>query len=71
MYSSDKNINVMTLLNYDFAISSNWFYKSFMVFHSDKSSFMLFGVKDELQIDLVSNNVTIESSKEEKALGIK
>ena len=32
---------------------------------------MLFGVKDKLQIDLVSNNVTIESSKEEKALGIK
>ena len=31
---------------------------------------MLFGVKDELQTDLVSNNVTIRNSKEEKGQGI-
>ena len=35
-----------------------------------KYSFMLFGVKDELQKDLVSNNVKIKNSKEEKVLGI-
>ena len=31
---------------------------------------MLFGVKDELQTDLVSNNVTIKNSKEGKVMGI-
>ena len=31
---------------------------------------MLFGVKDELQTDLVSNNVPARNSKEEKVLGI-
>ena len=46
------------------------FYKNFMVLNPDKCYFMLFGVKDELQTDLVSNNVTTKNSKEEKALGI-
>ena len=32
--------------------------------------FLLIAVKDEFQIDRVSNNVTIENSKEEKLLGI-
>ena len=31
---------------------------------------MLFGVKDKLQTDLVSNNVTIKNSKNEKVLEI-
>ena len=41
-----------------------------MVLDPDTCSFMLFCVKDELQTDLVSNNVTIRNSKEEKVLGI-
>ena len=41
-----------------------------MVLSTDKCSFMLFGVKDELQTDLVSNSVTIKSSKEKNELGI-
>ena len=32
--------------------------------------FLLIAVKDEFQTDRVSNNVTIENSKEEKLLGI-
>ena len=31
---------------------------------------MLFGVKDELQTDLVSSNITVKNSKEENVLGI-
>ena len=31
---------------------------------------MLFGIKDELQTEIVSNNVTIKNSKEEKVLGV-
>ena len=41
-----------------------------MVLDPDICSFMLFCVKDELQTDLVSNNVTIRNSKEEKVMGI-
>ena len=71
MYSSDKNIkNIMTSLNHDFAILSNWFYKNFIVVNPDKSFFLLIAVKDEFQTDRVSNNVTIENSKEEKLLRI-
>ena len=49
MCSSDKNVDIMPSLNFDFAILSNWFYKNFMIFDTDKCSFMLFGVKEELQ----------------------
>ena len=71
MDPSDKNgTNIMTLLNHDFAILSNWFFKNFMVLNLDKSSFMLFSIKDEVQTDLASNNVRIKNSKEEKVLGI-
>ena len=58
--SSDKNINnIMTSLNQDFAILSNWLHNNFLVLNADKCSFMLFGVKGELRKDLISNNVTI------------
>ena len=60
----------MTSLNQDFASLLIWFYKNFMVLSADKCSFMLSGVKDELQTDLVSNSVTIKNSKEENELGI-
>ena len=43
---------------------------NFMVLNPDKCSFMLFGVKDELHTDLISNNITIKNSKEENELGI-
>ena len=60
----------MTSLNQDFSNLSISLYKNFMVLSTDKCSFMLFGVKDELQTDLVSNSVTIKSSKEKNELGI-
>ena len=41
-----------------------------MVLNPDKCSFMVFGINDELQTDLVSNNVIIKNSEEEKVLGI-
>ena len=60
----------MTSLNQDFANLSISLYKNFMVLSTDQCSFMLFGVKDELQTDLISNSVTIKSSKEKNELGI-
>ena len=60
LYSSEKNINnIMTSLNQDFAILSNWLHKNLLVLNAGKCSFMLFGVKGELRKDLISNNVTI------------
>ena len=41
-----------------------------MVLSPDKCPLMLFGVKNELQANFVSNNVIIENSEEEKVLGI-
>ena len=60
----------MTSLNHVFAKLSNWFYKNFIVFDLDQNSFMIFGIKNELETDLVSNNITIKNNKEEKVLGI-
>ena len=63
MYSSDKNINdTMTSRNHSFAILSNSFYKNFMLLNPDKCSFITFGIKGELQTDLVTNNI-IKNSK--------
>ena len=68
LYSSDKNVsNIMTLLNHDFAILSNWFYINFMVLNPDKCYYMLYGIKDELQTDLASNDLIIKNTNEEKA----
>ena len=41
-----------------------------MVLNLDKYSFMVFGVDNELQTDLASNNSTIKNSKKENILGI-
>ena len=42
-----------------------------MVLNSDEHSFMLFGVKDELQTDFVSNNIITKKHRRRKSLGIK
>ena len=39
-----------------------------MIINLDKCSFILFGVKNKPQIDLLSNNVTSKNSKENKYL---
>ena len=66
-YSSDKTIkNIMTSLNHDFAIISNWLYENFIILNPGQCSSTLSVVKDELQTDLVSNNVTTKNRKEEK-----
>ena len=71
MYSGDKSINnTMMSLIHGFSILSNWIYKNLLFLNLGKCSFMPFGVKDELQTDLVSNNATIKNSKSEKIPGI-
>ena len=41
-----------------------------MVLNTDKCSFMLLGVDDELQTNLVCGNETLKNSKQEKVLGV-
>ena len=54
LYTSDKSVsNIMNSLSHDFTILSQWFYNNFMVLNPDKCSFMLLGVDDELQTNLV------------------
>ena len=60
----------MNSLSHDFTILSKWFYNNFMVLNPDKCSFMLLGVDDELQTNLVCGNTTLKNSKQEKVLGV-
>ena len=71
LYTSDKSVsNIMNSLSHDFTILSQWFYNNFMVLNPDKCSFMLLGVDDELQTNLVCGNKTLKNSKQEKVLGV-
>ena len=70
LYTSDKTFsNIMNSLSHGFTILSKWFYNNFMVLNPDKYSFMLLGVDDELQTNLVYGNKTLKNSKTEKVLG--
>ena len=70
LYPSDKSIsNIMNSLSHDFNILSKWFYNNFMVLNPDKCSFMLLGVDDKLQTNVMCGNETLKHSKEEKVLG--
>ena len=60
----------MNSLSHDFTILSKWFHNNFMVLNPDKCSFMLLGVDDELQTNLVCGNETLKNSKQEKVLGV-
>ena len=60
----------MNSLSHDFTILSKWFYNNFMVLNPDKCSFMLLGVDDELQTNLVCGNEILENSIQEKVLGV-
>ena len=71
LYTSDKNIsNNMNSLSHSFTILSKWFYNNFMVLNPDKYSFILLGIDDELQTNLVCGNETLKNSKQEKVLGV-
>ena len=71
LYTSDKSIsNIMNSLSHDSTILSKWFYNNFVVLNPDKCSFMLLGVDDELQTNLVCGNETLKNSKQEKVLGV-
>ena len=56
----------MNSLSHDFTILSKWFHNNFMVLNPDKCSFMLLGVDDELQTNLVCGNETLKTVNKKK-----
>ena len=60
----------MNSLSHDFNILSKWFYNNFMVLNPEKCSFMLLGVDEELQTNLVCGNESLKNIKQEKVLGV-
>ena len=56
-------------LKADFLRISKWFHENFMVLNPDKSHFMVLG-DSNFTCSFTCNRTTIETSKEEKVLGI-
>ena len=71
LYAYSKNLEtVIYNLRQEFSILSNWFYDNYMVLNPGKCHFMLFGVKENEQFDLICNDITLKHSSHEKILGV-
>ena len=71
MYTSDKRASaIIDSLSHEFTVLSKWFYNNFMVLNPDKCSFMLLGVDDSLQTNLVCGDEILKNTKQEKVLGV-
>ena len=65
-----KNLEtVLCNLKQEFSILSNLFYDNYMVVNSGKCHFMLFGINENEQFDLMCN-VTLKHSSREIILGL-
>ena len=69
MYTSDIRVStIIDSLSHQFTILSKWFYNNFMVLNPDKCFFMLLGVDDSLQTNLVCGDEILKSTKQEKGI---
>ena len=67
MYTSDRRVSTITgSLRQESTILSKWSYNNFTVCNQEKRPFMLLGVDDPLQTNLVSGEKTMQ----EKVLGV-
>ena len=67
MYTSDKRIcKIIVSQRHEFTIPSKRFYNNFMVLNPEICSFMLVGVDDSLQTNLVCGDQILKKSKQEK-----
>ena len=67
LHTSDKSIsNIMNSLRHDFTILSQWFYNNFMVLNPEKCSFMLLGVDNELQTNLMCGKESLKAVNKNK-----
>ena len=71
MYTSDKRVfTIIGSLRHEFTILSKWFYNNFMVRNPEKRSFIMLGVDDLLQTNLVCGDQILEKTIQEKLLGV-
>ena len=71
MYTSDKRASaIIDSLIHEFTVLSKWFYNNFMVLNPNKYSFMLLGVDDSLQTNLVRGDEILKNTRQEKVLGV-
>ena len=69
MYTSGKRVSTITdSVRYEFTTLSRWFYNNFMVLNPEKCSFMLLGVDESLQTNLVCGDEILKNTKQEKVL---
>ena len=67
LYAYNKNLeSVICNLRQEFSVLSNWFYDNYMVLNPGKCHFMLFGVKENEQFDLLCYDITLKHSSHEK-----
>ena len=71
LYTYNKNLETVIFnLRQEFSILSNWFYDNYMVLNPGKCHFMLFGVKENKQFDLICNDITLKHSSHENFLHV-
>ena len=71
MYTSDKRVStIIDSLRHGFTILLEWFYNKFMVFNPEKCSFLLLGVDDSLQTNLLCGDEILKNTKQEKVFGV-
>ena len=67
IYTSDKRVSaIIDSLRHEFSILSKWFYNNFMVLNPGKCSFMLLGVDDSSQTNLVCGGVFLKTQNRKK-----
>ena len=71
MYTSDKRVStIIGSLRHEFTVLSKWFYNKFIVRNPEKWPFVLLGVEDPLQTNLVCGDQILEKTMQEKVLGV-
>ena len=62
MHTTDKRIStIIESPRHEFTILSKWFYNNFMVLNPEKCSFILLGVDDSLQTNLVCGDEILKN----------
>ena len=59
-YNEKKLKTVICNLRQEVSILSNWFYDNYLVLNPGRCDFMLFGVKENDQFDLICNGITLK-----------
>ena len=71
LYACNENLeSVICSLRKELCILSNCFYVHYMLLNPGKCHFMLFGIKENEQFDLICNDITLKHRSQEKILGV-